>query len=985
MHSGHHIGRAARSPRALALLALAAASVAAPRVASAQVDPFVLYYNGNNVAITNPPGGNGHPSMGGFDYDATNDAFWDATFGGAGQGIYKVTPTNATPAELHVGTTDWVQKFLSSSDVTTGTIASGASAISTVGDILLNPASLTIGPAGNQITYAPGTLAIAIEGGKTRVSNTVQPTLSKLVYAYDLRKIGGTAAGGRDWNANGTADWNDVFWPIASFADQRAAAGSTSVSNSVNRRPAFSSDGQSLYYLDSSSAYGGLYKTSLTTGATSRLATFADPNTEPAVVSSSVRSFGVGAGDQIVVQGAADIGNAGGLSYYLDNGTTVAGPRTLISGKQMGAFLDGGAVADVRSVTADADGNLYFASVDSGAGYYRYDTQGRLVKLASAAEHRALAASQGINYNQNSFDLKVRTSASNPALTELLFNEFNLRAPVGITAYAVGDFDRDNVVDADDVSAFKSKLALRGVAVATQATNTADLKYDLNGSFSTSSGSSGVASVAIDWKDVKIFQQFTGMSAGDVDMDFDVDADDLGALGANYGGTGKLFTDGNLTSVRIASADRDDVNFADLVTLAASWTAAKPGTAAPVGAIPAADMDRAFAIAAGGTISEFAGASGAWGAAAQWGNGVVPNAPGAVASLLTKPGDDVTLELAAVTTLGQLNFDHYFDYTINAAGGGALAFDNGGGGRHAEINAFAASPTINAPVALAAPTDVTVTYAADTLAITGGVQGAGDLHKKGAGTLRLTGALAYTGATHVAAGTLQLQTNLTTSPLVSVTGGTLELASGGGSNRVIVTDAVSVAAGGKLDLKDNKLIVRGGDLGASDGTTYTGLTRLIQTAYQESTWSGDGLTTSMPDATTGLTTLAIATAAQVERTTFGGVSVDGDDVLVMYTYGGDTNFDGKLDADDYGTIDFNVLVAGAEGYYNGDFNYDGVINADDYGVIDFNILAQTTPFPTGASGEGAAVSGVVAVPEPASLMLSVASLALLARRRRRAT
>ena len=108
----------------------------------------------------------------------------------------------------------------------------------------------------------------------------------------------------------------------------------------------------------------------------------------------------------------------------------------------------------------------------------------------------------------------------------------------------------------------------------------------------------------------------------------------------------------------------------------------------------------------------------------------------------------------------------------------------------------------------------------------------------------------------------------------------------------------------------------------------------------------------------------------------------------MYTYGGDTNLDGKPDADDYGTIDFNVLLPGViDQYYNGDFNYDGVVNADDYGVIDFNILAQGAAFDTGAAtvGDGSTgLAGVTAVPEPAGLsVVALGAMSLLGRRRRK--
>src|SRR5437667_1886589 len=105
----------------------------------------------------------------------------------------------------------------------------------------------------------------------------------------------------------------------------------------------------------------------------------------------------------------------------------------------------------------------------------------------------------------------------------------------------------------------------------------------------------------------------------------------------------------------------------------------------------------------------------------------------------------------------------------------------------------------------------------------------------------------------------------------------------------------------------------------------------------------------------------------------------------MYTYGGDANLDGKINVDDYGRIDFAVPL-GIAGWANGDFNYDGKINVDDYGIIDFNVGIQGTPFFTGAGVDGgsAALGGVTAVPEPASLaVVVVGAMSLLGGRRRR--
>src|SRR5206468_3191985 len=109
---------------------------------------------------------------------------------------------------------------------------------------------------------------------------------------------------------------------------------------------------------------------------------------------------------------------------------------------------------------------------------------------------------------------------------------------------------------------------------------------------------------------------------------------------------------------------------------------------------------------------------------------------------------------------------------------------------------------------------------------------------------------------------------------------------------------------------------------------------------------------------------------------FAGQTVTGSDTLVMYTYGGDANLDGKINVDDYGHIDTSIPLA-LSGWFNGDFNYDGKINVDDYGIIDFNIGIQGAPFPTG-SGMSAALS---AVPEPS--LGAIFLVAAIAPRRRR--
>src|SRR5439155_16367704 len=123
-----------------------------------------------------------------------------------------------------------------------------------------------------------------------------------------------------------------------------------------------------------------------------------------------------------------------------------------------------------------------------------------------------------------------------------------------------------------------------------------------------------------------------------------------------------------------------------------------------------------------------------------------------------------------------------------------------------------------------------------------------------------------------------------------------------------------------------------GTLGS--GNTYTGVTGLIQSGRNNGTWTGPGIITSQSTAAAGnFTTLGVATAGQVKGIPFSstatavwaGQTVTGTDTLVMYTYGGDANLDGKINVDDYGRIDFNIPL-GTSGWFNGDFSYDGKIN-----------------------------------------------------------
>jgi len=234
------------------------------------------------------------------------------------------------------------------------------------------------------------------------------------------------------------------------------------------------------------------------------------------------------------------------------------------------------------------------------------------------------------------------------------------------------------------------------------------------------------------------------------------------------------------------------------------------------------------------------------------------------------------------------------------------------------------------------------------------------------------------------AGTLVLD-NVRAATL-AVNGGVVQIARDGSNVATSKVTVISVAAGAKLDLTDNKFIAHQA-VGTWNGSAYTGILGLVQSGYAGGTWQGSGIVTSETAAANPgvLTALAVATADQLGLSggTFGGQSVSSGDTLVMYTWGGDANLSGYIDADDYFQIDshYGKTADAAKSYFNGDFNYDGDINGEDYFIIDSNIgLGQSaTAF---RSSSGVPTVSVPAVPEPSATALCIAAIAYCGSARR---
>jgi hypothetical protein len=183
----------------------------------------------------------------------------------------------------------------------------------------------------------------------------------------------------------------------------------------------------------------------------------------------------------------------------------------------------------------------------------------------------------------------------------------------------------------------------------------------------------------------------------------------------------------------------------------------------------------------------------------------------------------------------------------------------------------------------------------------------------------------------------------------------------------------------------SRLIVVGGDLGTITGTNVSGITGKVYSGFNNGAWNGPGIVSSIATANTAL---GVAAAGEVGITTFAGIPVAPNDVLVMYTLTGD--------ADLNATVNFNDLVRLAQNYnttgkswWQGDFTYDTVVNFNDLVKLaqNYNGTMPGAPIPGApADFQHDLAAAFATVPEPATmplLLLSACGFTAQRRRRRR--
>jgi T5SS/PEP-CTERM-associated repeat protein len=264
------------------------------------------------------------------------------------------------------------------------------------------------------------------------------------------------------------------------------------------------------------------------------------------------------------------------------------------------------------------------------------------------------------------------------------------------------------------------------------------------------------------------------------------------------------------------------------------------------------------------------------------------------------------------------------------------------------------------------------------------------------GNLTINGHVNYNSGTLISGGTLAV-------------GGTVFLSSAGpgrANKKTLEVGGATLTSSGVIDLNDNDMLAH------RDQKAY--ITQRVRDARNGGQWDMPGITSTAAKSNPQYnTTLGVLSGAEYSLVnagtmTFNSRAFAATDSLVKYTYYGDTDFNGRVNFDDYVRID-NGFNSHLSGWLNGDFDGNGIVNFDDYVLIDlaFNTqsgtLKRALSFLDGSNrstddmsdtalrrieqhffefGCDYAIHFLSAVPEPAAAIFLGAMLPLLRRSRR---
>jgi MYXO-CTERM domain-containing protein len=242
-----------------------------------------------------------------------------------------------------------------------------------------------------------------------------------------------------------------------------------------------------------------------------------------------------------------------------------------------------------------------------------------------------------------------------------------------------------------------------------------------------------------------------------------------------------------------------------------------------------------------------------------------------------------------------------------------------------------------------------------TLAISGGqltTTGALDIYTHGtlsqtAGSLTVMGGLTNNGTATFSGGSTSLG---------SIAGtGTLNIGTASSNNTVQLTAqstpnsftntqvAVTIAAGGKLDITNNTLNI---DYGSGTSPLAAVANAVAYGAGISSATNANGSIISSTAIAGPAGKYTIGYASHTENS-----NVPTGNVAIMYTLAGDTNLDGTVNFNDFSILQNNYNKTGQD-WSDGDFNHDGTVNFNDFSMLQNNYnqsVNAASPLVRGAS------------------------------------
>jgi hypothetical protein len=135
-----------------------------------------------------------------------------------------------------------------------------------------------------------------------------------------------------------------------------------------------------------------------------------------------------------------------------------------------------------------------------------------------------------------------------------------------------------------------------------------------------------------------------------------------------------------------------------------------------------------------------------------------------------------------------------------------------------------------------------------------------------------------------------------------------------------------------LDMTDNDMAI----LYGSGTSPLTTVATDIGDAYDNKLWDKPGLTSSIAKTTPSVTALGFGEASTLGFTTFDGLTLGGNAVVVKYTLVGDANLDGTVNLADFNKVLANFNVPSGSTWTSGSFDYSGSVGLADYNDVIHN-------------------------------------------------